>query len=869
MSGLEKIAARANLTRFKTLLVAGFYMVFTSLTVNAQELNLAPDCSQATAEPNLLWPPNNKFVPIQINGITDPDNHLVTIETQCIVQDEPVEFWRWYSQRYDGDGLMTGSPSVRARRRPSFFSWQDLQWVKSKGRVYDIVFKATDSQGAMCSGKVNVGVPLSKKKPVIDNVHRYPSLPDGKNCDALPINNPPVIYSVAVIEARVNTAYQYEVKGHDPDSDVLQYALISAPQGMSIDTQTGLIQWTPVAQQEGAQAVVVNVTDTGGLHASQSFEITVQPALDELTAAIIANPTTGTSPLTVRFSPDVQNNNIVINGYAWDFNGDDIVDKSDTFGAPQTYIYTGSPGDSFNATLTVTPASGDPLIASKTITIDNQAPSVQVSTSVTNGHVPLAVTFTVVAQDPQGISEISIDYDGDGTFDDTQSASGSTSGSWEFQTTYQNEGNYLAVVRVTDGFGAETRVANNAITVDVNNPLDPVIQLSASPMLGNTPLTTNFSASATVFDGSVIAQWRWDLDGNGDFETQGGTGASDSVTFIYSGVDYYYPSVEVVTNSGRRAKASLRIETQSAALPSLSIPNSSDTINSDVGEMAAINVSLPYETQSELWIESAAGVRVKTVQARQLTAAGSYSFTWDATDDQGDVVSEGDYYAVLGYTTYGLQEEIDLRTSTGGQLSYYRRPDTNPRTFDRLKQPLVINYAVDDPAEVSFFWQISFGARLMTLLEHERMGRGQYSLYWNGEFPSGQKIPDNLNTLMPGIVRYSLPSNVIFVKENPRIENFVLKSTIIADPRREPIGINLSLSKVSTVELIVSDMEKGVDVATRVYSDVAAGEQKLIWDGKNNDDQYLSPGDYRIGVRSVDSKGSRSLYWYRTQRIEY
>ena len=871
-----------------------FITILSLNTMNtvAYGLNLAPDCSQATATPNLIIPPDNRMVPIQINGVIDPENLPVTIEAQCIMQDEPVEYWRWYNifkdddekdddekdddvplGRYDAAGLTTAIPYVRARTRDEYYLWSEFKEIESEGRVYDIIFKATDSDGAMCSGKVAVKVPEEvdddeSPEPVLDNVYRFPSVPDGVNCDALPINNPPIIYSTAITDAKVGELYQYTVTGHDPDRDVLQYGLTSSTLGMSINAQTGLIDWTPVVEQVGVHSVVILVTDSGGLTATQTFDVTVEPAADVLSATIVANPTSGISPLTVRFSSDVTNNNIVINRYSWDFTSDGIVDVSDTFGAPRSYTYTGNPGDSFTATLTVTPASGDPLIATKIITINNEPPVVSVTASATNGQAPLIVSFTVTGQDPQGITDVSIDYEGDGIFDDTIALNNVLSFSQVFQTTYATEGNFLAVVKVTDAFGAETLVSNNSINVDVNNPLDPVIVLSATPTNGNAPLTSNFTATATIFDGSIISQWRWDLDGDGSFETQGGIAATDTVSFVYNGVNNYYPVAEVVTDSGRTAKASLRIQTQSSALPTLSIPNSSDTINSDAVGQATINVTLPYETMLEVWIENAGGGRVSTLQAPQLTPAGSVVFLWDGTNSQGGTVSEADYYVVLGYTKYGIQRELDLRGTTGGELSYYRRTTANPRKFNRLKQPLRIDYGVDDPAEISFFWQISFGAKLMTLMERERMGRGQYSLYWNGEYPSGAKVPSNIN-LMPGIVRYRLPNNVIFVKENPRIENFTLKSTVIVDPRREPIQLNLTISKVSTIELVVSDMDKGVDVATRVYPDTNIGAQTLFWDGKNNADQYLAPGDYRIGIRSVDSSGNRSLYWYRTQRIDY
>ncbi|MCW8194181.1 hypothetical protein F6455_05235 [Proteobacteria bacterium 005FR1] len=833
-----------------------------------QNLNLAPDCSQARISPDTLWPPNARLTMVAIEGLSDPDGDAITLEAQCVLQDEPLEIWRRFFGREDAAGLGTAAPSVRAHRRPAFFTWDDWDWVKSDGRQYQIIFKATDSRGAMCSGSATVGVPLAPRRAVVDNGYRFESAAGGKNCGALPINNPPIIYSQPVTNSQVHAPYEYQVTGHDPDQDQLQYGLENAPEGMTIDVGQGLIQWAPSPAQAGPHTFSVTATDPGGLQARQQVALDVKPAVDELTLSIIANPTSGTSPLTVRFSPNIRNNNIVVTNYQWDFEGDGTIDRSDNFGAPQVRTYAGVPGDTFEASLTITTSGGERVTATKAIAIENQSPSVQVTSSATNGHAPLLVTFAVAADDLQGIQEVSIDYDGDGIYDDSVNPA-STSGNWTFQTEYSQEGRYVATVRVVDTLGSETLVSNSAITVDINNPLDPVATLVASATTGSPTLAVNFTATAELFDGSDVVSWEWDLNGDGDFETAGGSGLSDSASFAYEGVDNYYPSARITTTTGLSTQASLAIRTESSAKPTLSISNSSDTINSDAGGIATMSLSLPWRTDLSLWIENAEGGHVKLLQAAEDHGPGSYSLQWDATDDNGAVVPEGDYYAVLGYTTYGQQREVDLRTSTGGALSYYRRTTSNPRSFDRLHQPLRIDYAVDDPAQVTFFWQVSFGARLMTLMEHERMGRGQYSLYWNAEYPSGKKIPNNLDRLMPGIVRYSLPSNVIFVKENPRIKNFTLDSTWVADPRREPVTINLELSKAGTAELVVADMEKGVDVANRVYQNLPAGAQKVTWDGKNNQGQFLAPGDYRIGIRSVDEHGKRSLYWFRSQRIQY
>lgn len=68
------------------------------------------------------------------------------------------------------------------------------------------------------------------------------------------------------------------MEASDPDAgDVLGYALVQGPAGMTIDAGTGQLHWTPGAAQTGTQDVTVKVTDAGGLTAMQSFQLTVSP----------------------------------------------------------------------------------------------------------------------------------------------------------------------------------------------------------------------------------------------------------------------------------------------------------------------------------------------------------------------------------------------------------------------------------------------------------------------------------------------------------------------------------------------------------------------------------------------------------------
>jgi hypothetical protein len=97
----------------------------------------------------------------------------------------------------------------------------------------------------------------------------------------LTVNNtsaqqPPVITSSPVTSAYRNLQYQYAVKATDPNGDVLRYELTRNPYGMVIDSQTGLISWTP--SKNGIDYVTIRVTDSVGAYTTQNFTIIVKSA---------------------------------------------------------------------------------------------------------------------------------------------------------------------------------------------------------------------------------------------------------------------------------------------------------------------------------------------------------------------------------------------------------------------------------------------------------------------------------------------------------------------------------------------------------------------------------------------------------------
>ena len=89
------------------------------------------------------------------------------------------------------------------------------------------------------------------------------------------VNRNPIIQTQPDLEIIGGQAYQYDVNAIDADLDNLSYRLLVAPQGMTIDAVTGLINWQTATTNIGNQVIKVEVTDGRGGFAQQSYTLSV------------------------------------------------------------------------------------------------------------------------------------------------------------------------------------------------------------------------------------------------------------------------------------------------------------------------------------------------------------------------------------------------------------------------------------------------------------------------------------------------------------------------------------------------------------------------------------------------------------------
>jgi len=93
---------------------------------------------------------------------------------------------------------------------------------------------------------------------------------------AIIVNAPPIIVSEPPEVIPNEGTYTYQVKAEDPDGDPLTFSLSEAPEGMTIDADTGLISWPISPGAVGTHKVCIDVEDGNYGICAQHYELILE-----------------------------------------------------------------------------------------------------------------------------------------------------------------------------------------------------------------------------------------------------------------------------------------------------------------------------------------------------------------------------------------------------------------------------------------------------------------------------------------------------------------------------------------------------------------------------------------------------------------
>ncbi len=364
----------------------------------------------------------------------------------------------------------------------------------------------------------------------------------------------PTFTSVPVTAAQVGTAYAYTLHAIDAGSAGITYSLVSGPAGMSVNTTSGVVTWTPTAAQLGSQSVQFRATDGAGNTTDQSFSVNVVSGTPIVGVSTTAAANSGfgasrTVSITVTFASPV---NVTGTPQLSLNNGGTAFYAAGSGTATLTFVYSVAAGQdtspldyastnalSLNggtiedatavpAVLTL-PATGTDGLAAQHISIDTVNPAVAVTPTTTNSHTP-TISGTVTDSAPSsGIATVAVSVAG-------QTVNAQVNGTtWTASIPGSiADGTYDVQVTAIDNAGNQaSTTATGALVINSVSPTVSDVSTTAaanSTFTLGQPLTINISFTEAVV---VTGTPQLTLNNGAVVNFSSGSGSS-TLSFVYT-----------------------------------------------------------------------------------------------------------------------------------------------------------------------------------------------------------------------------------------------------------------------------------------------------------------------------------------------
>jgi parallel beta-helix repeat protein len=445
------------------------------------------------------------------------------------------------------------------------------------------------------------------------------------------LNCAPIIISEPVITATEDQLYSYQVEASDPNGDNLTYFLVLCPEGMSINSENGLISWTPTNDQVGIHLITVETSD-GKQSDTQNFEIEVFN---------VNNPPQifSYSPANLNFKInegnsvklEVQAHDIDFNTtltYQWLLNGRKVSSSAVSGDdSKSSWIYYASYGDYSQKIVKALVSDGElQSYVQWKITINDVTPPAQPTlntiTSPTNisPQILSGTKETNTSIWINGIEAVPLD----------------SSNKWSYHFTLIEGENNISITSC-DAVGNESAAVKNSITLDTISPKTPTLHDVISPTNSCTQLLSGTKEinSSIWINGIEVISVNSETIWSDDFEL---TEGENSISII---------SKDTIGNESNEINITIILDISAPTIPGFNTITSPTNISPQI-------LSGTKETNTSIWING--------IEVVPFNSSVNWSYSYNLSEGNNDIsITSRD---AAGNKSASITTTVILDTST-------------------------------------------------------------------------------------------------------------------------------------------------------------------------------------------------------------
>ena len=407
-----------------------------------------------------------------------------------------------------------------------------------------------------------------------------------------------------------------------------------------------------------------------------------------------------------------------------------------------TVSHTYSTPGTYQATFRVTDNIG--LSGTDSVAIEvlsSGFPTAAASAAPTSGSVPLKVSFSGKGRDPDGsIKLFDWDFDGDGTYDWSNTTTGDTS------HTYNIPGTYEATLRVTDNTG---NTAADSVTITASVGISSTSTEIFNPITGGkgtitTTLTAGAEVTILIVDqaGNVVRRLVVSAQRAAGTYEDVWDGKDEAGNVVEPGI--YYFVIDYVVNGETFTYDPRETFEYEKIVPSRSFTTVFSPYEDNFIELT-YTLYDPAEVEIFFWTRGPTGLveRVRTLLVREPVGSGTHTVLWDGTDDEGNVLPpETEYPPVIwawnipdnGMIVLGEKLAI---ADIAAEPNYFS-PAYNPYGALATQQTVVsFNLLKKANLEVKI---VNAEGALVKAMNIPNLPRGPNSITWDGKDMSGKLV---------------------------------------------------------------------------------------------------------------------------------